>query len=49
MDMVMVYYVIHGLDGVASDNFLNTYHDVATRSNGLKSPCMVTEVHNVIT
>ena len=48
MHMVMVYYVIYGLDGAASDNFLK-YHDVATRSNGFKSPCMVTEVHDVIT
>ena len=35
MDMVMVYNIIHGLDGVPFDDFFK-YHDVSTRSNGFK-------------
>ena len=35
MDMIMVYKIIHGLDGSPFDMFF-AYHDVPTRSNGYK-------------
>ena len=35
MDMIMVYKIIHGLDGSPFDMFF-MYHDVPTRSNGYK-------------
>ena len=35
LDMVMVYKIIHGLDGAPFDDFFR-YHNTSTRSNGFK-------------
>ena len=35
LDMVMVYKIIHGLDGAPFDDFFS-YHNISTRSNGFK-------------